>query len=217
MDGCTDNTVDIVRKFAKQNLSINTLVYDQRLGKGGAIIQGFHNINGDVVFLLDADGSFSYNDVLKMYELIDDYDIIIGSRYMKSTKMKITEPFIRKFFSRSFNVIIKLFFFRLKNIKDTQCGIKAIKRSVVTTTLNELVIPDFAFDVNLIYSALKHDYKIHEMGVTWTHVELGSKLSSNLLRISFLMLLSLIKLRLYYSPLTLFFPNIKPVNNRFMV
>jgi glycosyltransferase involved in cell wall biosynthesis len=198
MDGCTDNTPQVVKEIINQCKNATALVFPERLGKGGAIIQALNYTRGDVIAFIDADGSISPSELRKLIELTDYYDLVIGSRYLKNSKLERKRSFKRAVMSRSFNIISKLMFWRLKDIKDTQCGVKVFSKRLIDTIRNDFLITDFAFDVNLIYSSLSFGFNVKEVGIKWMD-QRGSKLSGGLLKHAFIMFFSLMRLRLYYS------------------
>ncbi len=198
MDGCTDNTPQVVKEIINQCKNATALVFPQRLGKGGAIMQALNYARGDVIAFIDADGSISPSELCRLIELTDLYDLVIGSRYQKNSKLERNRSFKRTMMSRGFNVVSKLMFWRLRGIRDTQCGVKVFSKHLIDTIKNDFLITGFAFDVNLIYSSLNFGYRVKEVGIKWMDRK-GSKLSGGLLKNSFVMFCSLLRLRLYYS------------------
>ena len=70
-----------------------------------------------------------------------------------------------------------------------------------------LQISDMAFDVNLLYSLKKAGFKLREVPVEWTD-HIGSKV--RYFRTSLVMFLSIVRLRLIYSPFHVLFPFFRP-------
>ena len=198
MDGCEDGTPEIVKAIIKNHLSVSAIVLPNRLGKGGAIMEALKYAKGDLIAFIDADGSIPSIELSRLIKLTDQYDLVIGSRYAKTSVLPFRRPLTRFLFSRSFNVLLGLLFWRLRNIKDTQCGVKIFTKKLIDVVNGELLISDFAFDVNLIYSALFHGFKVKEVGVTWIEKD-GSKLSHGFYKQSVFMAFSLLRLRIYYS------------------
>lgn len=199
MDGCTDRTPQIVSLYMKKNNHVKSIYSPKRLGKGGALIEAFRSAEGDIFLITDADNSTSPKALLKLAKEAEYHDLVIGSRYVKSAKLPMGVPFVRFFLGRSFNAIMKLMFWRLRKINDTQCGAKAIRRSVLEKIKEDLFITGFAIDVNLVYSAMRKGFRVKEVGIAWTHIEHGSKVSNALVKLIIGMSFSLVKLRLYYS------------------
>jgi hypothetical protein len=101
----------------------------------------------------------------------------------------------RKFASRAFHFIVQSFFWM--NIRDTQCGAKVMKRAVVEKIHPALRIADMAFDINLLFCIKRAGYKILEVPTEWTD-KAGSKVALG--RSSLTMFLSVVRIRLIYSP-----------------
>jgi hypothetical protein len=83
------------------------------------------------------------------------------------------------------------------HIKDTQCGAKVMRRQAVEKIHSALRIADMAFDINLLYSLKREGFRILEVPTEWTD-KLGSKVT--LFRTSLTMFLSVVRIRLIYSP-----------------
>lgn len=200
MDGCRDGTPEKVKSIIEDHPSALAIVLPNRLGKGGAIMEALKRAQGDLVGFVDADGSIPSSELSGLIEWTKEYDLVIGSRYEKTSVLPSRRPLSRFLFSRSFNVLLRLMFRKLGNIRDTQCGVKIFTKRLFDTVNGDLLISDFAFDVNLIYSALFHGFKVKEVGVTWIEKD-GSKLSHGFYKQSLFMAFSLLRLRIYYSKL----------------
>src|SRR3989344_5442103 len=55
LNGCKDNTFDIVKRFIKKSNKIRYLIFKENIGKGGAIVEGFKTARGDLIGFVDAD------------------------------------------------------------------------------------------------------------------------------------------------------------------
>jgi glycosyltransferase involved in cell wall biosynthesis len=193
MDGCTDNTGEIVKEYGKGFANIRTIESEQRLGKGGGIKKGFLTAKGEIIGFTDADNSTQTKEFIKLIRALElnGADIVVGNRYSGVNSI----PLVRKVFSRGFNLLVKLLFGL--HMRDTQCGAKAFRRGAVKELLSHLVIDDFTFDVNFLYAAKKQGFTIKEVDIEWEYRE-GSKV--NLLRVTPKMFFSLLRLRIFYSP-----------------
>lgn len=199
MDGCTDGTPIIVLNFAKKVSSITPLIYPARLGKGGALRKAFEKAQGDFFFFTDADASLPVNEFPKFAEALKEADLAIGCRNWDGSAFKSSLPTHRLVLSRIFNALLRIVFNELREVHDTQCGAKAIRKSAFYTIQDDLFISDLAFDVNLILSALRKGLKLANIYVDWNHFDYASKVSGNYIKIGFAMLLSVLRLRIHYS------------------
>ena len=73
-----------------------------------------------------------------------------------------------------------------------------------------LRIADLAFDVNLLYSLKHAGFSVIEVPTEWTD-KAGSKVSASLFRSSLTMFLSVVRIRLIYSPFYRLLRPLKPL------
>ncbi|MGD2066838.1 MAG: hypothetical protein PVI43_06695, partial [Candidatus Bathyarchaeota archaeon] len=73
-------------------------------------------------------------------------DIVIASK--RNPESRIEAPFSRKLLSYGFNIIVRLFI--RMDLKDTQTGLKAVKKSALQQVFPLLSVKRYAFDVELI-------------------------------------------------------------------
>lgn len=196
MDGCLDKTSQIVRHLAEQFPFIRYIEFKEKLGKGGGILKGISIANGDIIGFVDADGAIHPTEIIKLLDEFrnNNVDGVIASRRAKGSKVFGLSS-LRHFLSIGYTILVKLFF--LLPYSDTQCGAKFFRKEVIKSIAPLVKMKDYSFDVNLLYLAKKMGYNIKEIGIKWHHVT-GSKV--NIKWETVRMLLSLIKLRLYYSP-----------------
>jgi len=198
LNGCRDNTLGVVQKVAKDFFCISYLDFPAPIGKGGALIEGLKLAPlADLIGYVDADGATAPPAFFGLTKLLGDADCIIGSRWLPGSVLLQKQSRVRRFVSRCFHFIVELLFWL--HIKDTQCPCKLMKRSAVEKIQNELRIADLAFDVNLLVSLKRGGFKILEVPVAWTD-KVGSKVTSSLFRSSLTMFLSVVRVRLIYSP-----------------
>jgi len=153
-----DNTLKIVQELAKTYKNIAWQHSTKRIGKGKAIKQGFALAVGDLVGFADSDGSISAKEFKKLVENLADSDGIIASRRMPNSVIVEDRPISQRLGSTGLNLLSR-FMFGLP-FRDTQCGAKIFKKEVINDISGDIVITDFAFDINLLYSLKKHNCKI---------------------------------------------------------
>lgn len=178
-DGCTDKTVDVVKKLADSGNRIKLFEVGRRLGKGGGVYYGFSKCSGDTVGFSDADNAIKPEEYDKLLNTLNSWDCAIASRREKESatvipNAKKTWVLSMKIASMVFNVYVNLTFWI--KIKDTQCGAKVMNRPVYDDIKNELFVHGFEFDVELLWRIRKHGYRIKEVGIRWVH-DLDSKSS----------------------------------------
>jgi glycosyltransferase involved in cell wall biosynthesis len=194
-NNCSDKTPDIVKNFSKNRKQIKYKIFHQKIGKGGALIKGFKIAQGDLIGFVDADNATKPDAFYDLIKKIGKYDGILASRWIKDAKILTPQHWTRKFASRCFNLLIRLFF-QIK-LRDTQCGAKLFKKEPLKKILPKLGITQWAFDIDLLYHLKKQGYKIKEIPTTWEEPG-DSKL--NIKKTSIEMFLAIVRLRLIYSP-----------------
>jgi glycosyltransferase involved in cell wall biosynthesis len=196
LNGCTDNTLGVVQKVAAEFPTVRALEFRSAIGKGGALIEGLRLASlGDVIGYVDADGATPPRAFLDLVKKINGADCVIGSRWMPGAVIHQSQTSNRRFASRVFHFIVQLLFWM--NIRDTQCGAKVLKREAVEKIHPFLQIADMAFDINLLVAVKRADFRILEVPTEWTD-KAGSKVALG--RSSLTMFLSVVRVRLVYSP-----------------
>ena len=198
LNGCTDNTLGVVQKVAAEFPAVRADEFKQPIGKGGALIEGLKlAAHGELIGYVDADGATPPQSLLDLTRHIGGAECVVGSRWLRESVLHREQTQLRRIFSRCFHFIVEVLF--LMRIKDTQCPCKLMRREVVEKIHSKLLIADLAFDVNLLVSIRRAGFKILEVPIEWTD-QVGSKVTSSLFRTSLTMFLSVVRIRLIYSP-----------------
>lgn len=198
LNGCKDNTLGVVTRVATDFPEISALNFPDPIGKGGALIEGLKLAPAaDLIGYVDADGATGPKAFLDLVHLTAQADCVIGSRWLPGAVLHQSQTRLRRIFSRVFHAIVQVLFWM--NIKDTQCPAKVMRRAAVEKIHDALLIADLAFDVNLLLALKREGFRILEVPTEWTD-KVGSKVTQSLLRSSLVMFLSVVRLRLIYSP-----------------
>ncbi|MGD0954296.1 MAG: dolichyl-phosphate beta-glucosyltransferase [Methanotrichaceae archaeon] len=184
-----DTTPEIVEDVAERCPDIRLLTFHKRLGKGGAIIEGFKAARGDKIGFVDADESVSPKDLKGMFETLGEVDGVIASRRLPTSKIIVKQPFRRRLASKGFNMLVRTLFGL--PFKDTQCGAKVFIRRAICDIIGELETSGFEIDVEILWRLKNKGYRVAEYPINWSH-SAGSKFK---LSNSCAMFSSLIKIR----------------------
>ena len=160
-----DHTPDVVRSFGER---VELLLSDRRLGKGGAILVGFQNCRNEIVGFIDADNAVPVEDALKLaLNLNTETPCVIGSRWVRSSRVLRNEPLFNVFAGRIFHYIVYLVL-GIK-AKDTQCGAKFFTSEIIKEIIPKITIKSRMIDIALLYHVKLLGKEILEMGITWKH------------------------------------------------
>ncbi len=163
-----DNTRSIALELAASRPYLR-VIDEMTQGKGAAVRSGMLAAQGDYLFMADADFSMPVEEIAKFLPpLSSRYDVAIGSREAPGA-VRFNEPQYRHFMGRVFNFYVKVL--AIPGYEDTQCGFKCFKREVALDILPNQTIDGWAFDVELLFIALRRGYHIIEVPVHWYYGE----------------------------------------------
>ncbi len=196
LNGCRDNTISVVHEIQKQDNNIIIIDMPQA-GKGIAIKAGFANAltrHNDLIGFVDADMATEPRYFDDLITVMDGYDGVIASRYMKGARITPLRPPLKEWGRRIVYQPLVWVLFGLR-FDDYQCGAKIFKRQVIEKITFGLTVRQWAFDVELLYLCKKYGFRIKELPTVW-HDQTDSKLTY---RSGSRMLTSLIALRWRHS------------------
>ncbi len=163
-----DNTRQIAQTFAASRPYLR-VIDEMTQGKGAAVRAGFLAARGEYLFMADADFSMPVEEIAKFLPPpARAYDVAIGSREAPGA-VRYNEPHYRHFMGRVFNFYVKVL--AIPGFEDTQCGFKCFRREVALDILPNQTIDGWAFDVELLFIALKRGYHIIEVPIHWYYGE----------------------------------------------
>ncbi len=156
-DGSTDGSDRELDAALADRPRLTNVVLAQNQGKGAALRVGLAKGRGRYLGFIDADGDLdpilldSFQTMVRLYSP----DIILGSK--RHPLSEVEYPFLRRVYSWGYQQVVRLGF-RL-NIKDTQTGIKLVRRDVLSAVLPRMLEKRFAFDLELFVIARRLGYK----------------------------------------------------------
>ena len=160
-DGSIDSTRVKALNYASKNGHVRVVAYDRNLGKGYAIKKGFTQATGDAVVFVDSDLEIDLERISSYVEALGRGDVVVASKWHPESVVEI--PFMRRILSRGFNVLVRLL--TGVKLKDTQTGLKAIRRKAFENAFPRLSVKRYAFDVELLTVANLYGLKVVEMPV----------------------------------------------------
>lgn len=191
----TDQTSKIGRHLAEQT-RIKYFFIPQK-GRGLALRRTFLNYQADYHVYMDIDLA---TDLAALPELIkyldlEKYDLVIGSRFHK--KSKISRSILREIISRSYMFLAKLIVGT--KTTDLQCGFKGLNRKIVQEIIPQTKDQQWFFDSELVFLTERSNLKIAEVPVNWIETRnIGRKSKVKLIKSILEFLQNLINFRKKY-------------------
>lgn len=162
-DGSSDDTSEVARQYEAEGVRV--LRQEVNRGKGAVLKVGVLASRGKEVLLVDADLSTPIEDLEKLQPRLADAQVVLGSRAVADSDILQHQPFYRETMGRIFNLIVQIM--GVRGLRDTQCGFKLLQGDVARRLFAELQIERFAYDVELVWLARRHGYRVVEVGVRW--------------------------------------------------
>ena len=157
----------IDKSDVKPEIKNAKLVIQKSDGLGNAILEGLSYASGNIIVTMDGDFSHNPNDIPGLIKKIDDYDIVIGSRFIPGgkTEDKIYRKFV-SFLSRKFtSFILDL------NVEDSMSGFVAVRKNVYENLkLNPI---GFKINMEIMFKAKKKNYTFCEAPISFYRRKTG--------------------------------------------
>lgn len=188
-DNSPDGTADAVKELIAEHPNLSLLKRPVKNGLGGAYIEAFKKLLVDEkvrnIIMMDADFSHNPKYLPEMLEEIKNYDLVIGSRYIKGGGITHWELW-RRILSRGGNFYVRILLGR--KIRDWSAGFNCIKASVLKRVdLDKIEFSGYAFVSGLKYFLLRAGASVKEMPIIFEERRSGkSKMSGNIIREGFL-------------------------------
>lgn len=180
-DDSPDGTGDIADGLAERYPGQVAVMHRAgKQGLGTAYIQGFQKAireGADFIAQMDADFSHSPQKLIEMYGVIENCDVVIGSRYVQGGKLDEQWPLWRKALSLFGNLYAQAIL--MTPVKDLTAGFRLWRRTTLMgMPLEKVRSNGYAFQIEMAYIAHRLGYKIKEIPIYFAERDVGeSKMS----------------------------------------
>ena len=178
-DNSPDGTSNKVKTLQKTYKNLHLEIRQKKSGLGTAYIHGFQwalSRDYDKVVQMDADLSHNPEDVSMMVDHLDNYDLVIGSRYIKGISV-VNWPLRRLMLSYGANTYSRII--TGMPIMDGTGGFKAWKAKVLRNiNLESVQSQGYSFQIEMNFRTWLKKYKIKEVPIIFSDRTIGqSKMS----------------------------------------
>ncbi|MFB6156083.1 MAG: flippase-like domain-containing protein [Haloferacaceae archaeon] len=165
-DGCDDRTPELADRLAAADPRVRHFHSDERLGRGGALERAFEASRGETLVYFDTDLATDMKHLEGLVERVrsGEYDVATGSRWMPGREA--SRPPKRGVPSRGFNFLVRLFL--RSDLRDHQCGFKALSREAFEELHDEVEDDHWFWDTELLVRAQRRGLRVEEFPVDWT-------------------------------------------------
>jgi glycosyltransferase involved in cell wall biosynthesis len=163
-NNCTDRTAELAAAAGAR------VVPEARKGYGAALTGGMDAATGELLVLVEADGSFRARDVVKLLVYLDDAGMVMGTR---TTRQMVEQGANMRFLLRWGNVFmakfLQLCWLRPSEPRftDVGCTFRALSRETWHKNRPRLSETGPAFSPEMMCAALQERCRIIEVPVTY--------------------------------------------------
>jgi dolichol-phosphate mannosyltransferase len=181
-DNSPDGTAAEVLSLMQSEPRVQLIQRPGKMGLGSAYVTGFkYALNKDYEFIMEMDADFSHNpnDVPRLLEAAQKYDLVIGSRYSNGVNI-INWPFKRLLISYFASKYVRII--TGMPVKDPTGGFKCFRRKVLEAIdLDKILSDGYAFQIEMNFKAWTKGFHIKEVSIVFTERLDGvSKMNRNI-------------------------------------
>jgi dolichyl-phosphate beta-glucosyltransferase len=169
----TDRTAEVLQPLLDGD-RVRLLRNDVNRGKGYSVRRGMLDTTGELRLMCDADCLPSLASLGDMVELIQDADVVIGSRNVEGSRVDKTQPLRRRVASWNFLNLCRLAM--NEPSRDLFCGFKLFRSEVADVAFGHQSLEGWAFDIEVLALARRLGFRVREAGIVWNDRE-GSRLA----------------------------------------
>ncbi len=146
-DGSSDETAGVA-----QAAGARVIRHKQNMGYGAALKTGIRNAQTDFVLTMDSDGQHRAEDVLRLWELVDANDMVVGQRtdLIHSPLWRMPGKWLLGLVANHLT---------RRHIPDLNSGLRVIRREAALRYLH-LCPPGFSFSTTITMALLSRGYNV---------------------------------------------------------
>jgi dolichol-phosphate mannosyltransferase len=184
-DASPDGTGRLADEIAAAKARVHVKHRSGKLGLGTAYLEGFRwGLACGYAWLLEMDADFSHDPahLPQFLRAIENYDVVLGSRYLDGRVTVVNWPMTRLLLSYFANVYARLV--TGLPVADATGGYKCFRREVLEAIPLERVESEgYAFQIEMSMRAWKKGFRIAEIPIVFVDRTVGeSKMSKRIVR-----------------------------------
>ena len=190
-DGSTDNTMRVAMEAGA-----NVWPHPYNIGNGAAVKTGLRMAQGEWIIMMDADGQHRPEDIARLLEHKDAYDMVVGARTRQSDT-SLHRDIANKLYNWFASYVTKF------RVKDLTSGFRLVRASTVRQFI--YLLPNtFSYPSTLTMAYLRSGRTVKYIPIQTQHRKGKSKIK--LLQDGSRFFLIITKVATLFSPLRVFLP-----------
>lgn len=181
-DNSPDGTGKLVKEKMQSTDKLHIIERAGKMGLGTAYLAGFkYALDSGYGYIMEMDADFSHNpdEIPNFLKYIQDYDLVLGSRYIKGVNV-VNWPLKRLLLSYFANLYTRII--TGMRIKDATGGFKCFRATVLSQiNFDEVKSNGYSFQIEMTYRLWKKGAKVKEIPITFVdRMEGVSKMSKKI-------------------------------------
>lgn len=168
-----DGTTEAVEALADGEV-VRLLRNERNRGKGFSMRRGMGEARGELLLHCDADCTPSFASLDRMLALIEEADVVVGSRLAAGASLGRRQPLPRRVVGRSFQLLCRLVL--REPTSDLFCGFKLWRREAAAAVFPRIGLDGWVFDAEALALARALGFRLREVGIVWSDRS-GSRLA----------------------------------------
>nr|MDQ3936721.1 glycosyltransferase [Actinomycetota bacterium] len=169
----TDRTPELLAGLAGEP-RVRVLRNEANRGKGYSMRRGMLAASAPLRLHCDADCAGSFRSLPRMLELLEEADVVVGSRLAPGADVGQRQPLHRRIVGRTFVELCRRVL--REPTHDLYCGFKLWRAEAAEAAYSRMRLDDWVFDAEVLALARALGYRLTETGIAWADRE-GSRLS----------------------------------------
>jgi len=167
----TDATLERLERVADGE-RVRVLQNEENRGKGYSMRRGMLEARGELRLHCDADCAVCLPSLPEMLELVEEADVVVGSRLAPGARLGRRQPLRRRIAGRSFQQLCRALL--REPTSDLFCGFKLWRAEAAEDAYTRTRLEGWTFDAEVLAMARALGYRLRETGIVWTDRE-GSR------------------------------------------
>ena len=191
-DGSSDRTAQIASARG-----VTVVRHRTNKGYGAALKSGIRHAGAPYILIIDADGTYPSDAILKLLELAGDNDMVVGARTGKSVHIPLIRRPAKWFLTRLATYLSST------KIPDLNSGLRIFRRDRAVHFF-PILPAGFSFTTTITLALLCNDFKVEYVPIDYSKRSGRSKIRPIRDTLNFLVLI--LRAILHFNPMRIFFP-----------
>lgn len=192
-DGSTDHTAEVVRQFPRARL----IQHPHNRGTGAATNTAIRHARGEIIAMTDGDGTYPVQDIPRLLDGMDGYDMVIGARTRETGTLKWLRAPAKWFIRVLASYLVET------RIPDLNSGLRVFRKSLAKKFMH-LLPHGHSWVSTITLAHLADDYLVKFVPIDY--YERKGRSSFHPVSDTYNYLVLVVRTVMYFNPIKILFP-----------